>query len=43
MASRDVTVDGVFIRKGVVVGVPVFAIHRDPKKWPDPERFDPER
>ncbi|KOB76313.1 Cytochrome P450 protein, partial [Operophtera brumata] len=31
------------VRKGESVAIPVWAIHRDPAYFPDPERFDPER
>jgi cytochrome P450 family 6 len=36
--GTDVTVD-----KGILVLVPILGIHHDPKYYPDPERFDPER
>lgn len=32
-----------FVEKGLSVTVPVFAIHRDPKYFPNPLEFDPER
>lgn len=31
------------IEKGILTLVPVFAIHRDPNIYPNPEVFDPER
>jgi len=31
------------IKKGTVVMVPLWGAHRNPKYFPDPERFDPER
>ena len=44
MASRDVTIgDGLKIPKDTIVNVPVYAIHHSPEKWPEPEKFDPER
>ncbi|KAB1263707.1 Cytochrome P450 3A12 [Camelus dromedarius] len=41
--KKDVEIKGVFIPKGTVVMVPVFALHRDPELWPEPEEFRPER
>lgn len=42
-ASEDVTVNGLTIKKGVVVIVNPWIIHREPDYWPEPEKFDPER
>ncbi|MCW2923501.1 MAG: cytochrome [Thermoleophilia bacterium] len=35
--------DGVVLEPGLQVAVPVWSVHRDPRWWPDPERFDPDR
>lgn len=45
MCKKKYTVPGtdLTIEEGVRLMVPVFAIHRDPKNYPDPEQFDPER
>ena len=40
---RDTVVKGVTIEKGLLVGMPVWQIHRDPEIWEDPETFKPER
>ncbi|KAJ8965319.1 hypothetical protein NQ314_004213 [Rhamnusium bicolor] len=32
-----------YLEKGAVLWLPIFAIHRDPQYYPDPDRFDPER
>ncbi|CAH0564727.1 unnamed protein product [Brassicogethes aeneus] len=31
------------LEKNTVISLPIFAIHRDPKFYPEPEKFDPER
>ncbi|XP_043279162.1 cytochrome P450 6A1-like [Venturia canescens] len=45
MATSDYTFSktNVTIPKGTRILVPIFAIHRDPRIYPQPEIFDPER
>ena len=43
IAAEDDVVEGVRVPKGTLVGVFPWCIHRDPRWWPDPERFDPDR
>ncbi|GIY30714.1 cytochrome P450 3A29 [Caerostris extrusa] len=34
---------GITVPKGMIVTVPVYAVHRDPEIYPDPEAFNPDR
>eukprot|EP00914_Ancora_sagittata_P013173 GHVO01025656.1.p1 GENE.GHVO01025656.1~~GHVO01025656.1.p1 ORF type:complete len:508 (-),score=72.24 GHVO01025656.1:72-1595(-) len=43
LCSQDVVINGLKFPKDVVVNIPVHAIHMDPEKWPEPEKFIPER
>lgn len=43
LALRDVEVDGYRIEAGSLVGVGIYAVHRDPDLWDRPLEFDPER
>uniref|UniRef100_A0A8C5YY55 unspecific monooxygenase n=1 Tax=Marmota marmota marmota TaxID=9994 RepID=A0A8C5YY55_MARMA len=43
VCKKDVEINGVPIRKGTVVMMPSYVIHRDPQYWPEPEEFHPER
>ena len=43
LAMRDVIVDGYRVPAGTNVGVGIYALHRDPELWDEPERFDPDR
>ncbi|VDI18298.1 Hypothetical predicted protein, partial [Mytilus galloprovincialis] len=40
--KQDITVKGVYIPKDIDVSVPIYALHRNPLYWPDPEKFDPD-
>jgi cytochrome P450 len=42
-AVRDVEVGGYHVPEGQHVGVFIYALHRRPEVFPEPERFDPER
>ncbi|PTL81650.1 cytochrome P450 [Vitiosangium sp. GDMCC 1.1324] len=42
-AVRDLEIDGYAIRKGQMLLIPPYCIHRDSEYFPEPERFDPER
>lgn len=43
IALADDEVLGYRIPKGSTVFFSVWGLHRDPRYWPDPERFDPDR
>jgi cytochrome P450 len=43
LALEDYEVGGYLIPRGALVIVSQYVVHRDPRFWPDPERFDPER
>jgi cytochrome P450 len=43
VAARDCELSGVAIPAGTNISVSVAAANRDPKRYPDPDRFDPAR
>lgn len=43
IATEDVTVAGVPVPRGAHVLVSQYVTHRDPRWFPDPDRFDPDR
>jgi cytochrome P450 len=42
-AIEDDVIGGHHIRRGTTVVIPIHHIHHDPRWWPDPETFDPNR
>jgi cytochrome P450 len=43
MAKKDYEVGGYTIEPGSIVMTSPYVVHRDPRFYPEPERFDPER
>jgi cytochrome P450 len=42
-ALEDLELGGRRVKKGENVAVLLYLVHRDPRHWPEPERFDPDR
>jgi cytochrome P450 len=42
-ARRDTDIAGMPVARGTIVIVPQWVIHRDPRWFPDPETFSPQR
>jgi len=40
---NDCIVNGIKIKKGTLIKMPIYAAHYDPDFFPDPERYQPER
>ncbi|KAI4462783.1 cytochrome p450 family 4 [Holotrichia oblita] len=43
MTSEDMKIDQYIIPKGVTVALHIYDVHRNPKFYPNPEKFDPDR
>ncbi|MFN8878355.1 MAG: cytochrome P450 [Gemmatimonadota bacterium] len=43
VASRDTVVAGRRVRRGTMIMIAPWTMHRHRKLWPEPERFDPDR
>jgi cytochrome P450 len=43
VAMQDAEIEGYFFPKGRQSAINIYGIHRDPRFYPEPERFDPER
>ncbi|XP_062542154.1 LOW QUALITY PROTEIN: cytochrome P450 4d1-like [Armigeres subalbatus] len=42
-SAGDMTIDGQLVPAGVDIAVMIYAMHRNPDVFPEPDKFDPER
>ncbi|XP_033751860.1 cytochrome P450 3A29-like isoform X2 [Pecten maximus] len=40
---RNTVINGIEIKAGMTVSIPIYCVHYDPDNWADPEKFIPER
>ncbi|XP_055540139.1 cytochrome P450 4d8-like [Wyeomyia smithii] len=40
---EDMEMNGIIIPAGTTISIKIYNIHRNPKIWPNPEKFEPER
>lgn len=43
MGNTELDIGGYKVPKGIELAFAIYALHRDPEIWPEPEKFDPER
>ncbi|CAI9741156.1 cytochrome P450 3A14 [Octopus vulgaris] len=42
-SKKQITIKNWTIPAKIGINIPVYALHHNPKYWPDPEKFDPDR
>lgn len=43
VGNTELDIGGYKVPKGIELAFAIYALHRDPEIWPEPEKFDPER
>jgi cytochrome P450 len=43
LCAEDCTIGPYKLKKGTIIHFPIYAMHHNPKFFPDPEKFRPER
>ena len=43
MCNDDIEINGIPLRRGDMILLPIYAIHHCEEFYPEPEKFDPDR